>query len=219
MPGCWPPTGPAPNPTSPKFILASGVSVQGVGWGCFLPPLPIPPISRLCNRHRKWPHQALGRQRMVRRQLGARKGAQRWWGHLLPGDSPHLQGHSSPGGGGVSRHARWDGSEGRVWPCRCAWWREAPPGAGGGSSASALLPPPALPLGDVSQVSTHSPALWPPTRPLAPAPWGCPPVTPGVRSPGAWDSSSPIQVLTEAAVSPRLPLASCLSVCRSVFEG
>lgn len=37
-------------------------------------------------------------------------------------------------------------------------------------------------------------------------------------APGPQDSS-PIQVLTEAAVSPWLPLTSCLSVCWSVLEG
>ena len=108
------------------------------------------------------------------------------------------------------------------------WMIEAVPKQKGVHRPLLSLRPPAAPLpppphlGAISWVSTHSPARHYSTQcdvthtlrgDALPSRQGSHhPRTTGTPPP-------PFQVLTEAAVSPRLPLASCLSVCRLVFEG
>lgn len=97
--GRWPLAGFCPNccQAPSKFIL---VSVQGGRLGVRLPPLPHPHLL-LPNRHRKWPHQALERQRMERPQLGAREG----------------QG----GGGAISSWGQFPSTRARVTASEACW--------------------------------------------------------------------------------------------------
>jgi hypothetical protein len=136
--GCWLLARSSPNGgrSTPRSVLASGVPVQGGRLGVFPSSSCPSPISRLCNRHRKWPHQAFERQCMVRRQLGGGArggGGGPARGHggdeaMSSGGSPHLP---EPGSQVprwqelvlLSPHGRRRGDS--VGLCRCGWWREA----------------------------------------------------------------------------------------------
>lgn len=105
-PNCW-------QFPSSFWLLGSLSREVDYGGGVFPSSSAHPPISRLCNRHRKWPHQALERQCMVRRQLGHKRGTWRWWGPSpLGGRSPASRARSQlPRGGGGVRVAKPAGTE------------------------------------------------------------------------------------------------------------
>lgn len=191
--------------------LLGSLSKDG-GWGCFLPPLPIPPQpASVGNRHRKWPHQALERQRTWGGNSWGHKRGRRGGGGPSPGvRSPSSRPESQlPSPGGAVGSPRPQGPSGQ----RGSRSRRA-------SSASSLPCGPCPALGDVrgSAPAPQPGAVAPGTLLFMPPPDALP-CLPRFAQP--WPAGllpGPLRYVLKQLCPPE-PLASCLSVCWPVFEG
>ena len=199
----------AAGTSSPRVILASGVSVQGGRLGVFPSSSAHPPPARLGNRHRKWPHQALERQRIWGgNSWGHKRGRRGGGGPSSGAQSPSSRPRSqlpSRGGAVGSPCPQGPSGPGAEWAERLSQQE----GLVRLSSPFGALPAPRGHQG----VKTHAPAGHRgPGHPPAHPPPRRPPLSPQVRTALARGAPPrPPQVLTEAAVSPS---ASCqLSVC------
>ena len=216
--GCWPSGTLArllalPAPGS-SWLLGS-LSKEG-GWGCFLPPLPIPPQPASVTVTGNGLTKPLSDSAYGEATAGGTRGGAEVVGGPPLGHSPHLpdQGPSFRVGEGPWGHRARRGQAGR-----------APSGQRGSrsrraSSASPLPSGPCPPLGDIrgSRPTPQPGTVAPGTLLLIPLRDALP-CLPRFAQP--WPAGllpAPLRYLLKQ-LCPPAPLASCLSVCWSVFEG